>query len=152
MLEHFTDQARKVMALAHYEAQQYRHEQIDTGHVLLALLVEGHGIAVSALKHLGASLPGVRAQVEKLEPPRPGGKELLKIPHAMDVSRLLAFVGKEAERLGHNHVGTELLLLGLLHDRDCIAAQVLVRLGFDLDRAREEVMDLLDAGKEQGTD
>src|SRR5215472_14813029 len=128
MFERFTDRARRVVVLAQEEARMLNHNYIGTEHILLGLIHEGEGVAAKALESLGISLEAVRRQVEELSL-------------------------REALQLGHNYIGTEHILLGLIREGEGVAAQVLVRLGADLNRVRQQVIQLLHGyqGKEPTT-
>jgi ATP-dependent Clp protease ATP-binding subunit ClpA len=137
MYERFTDRARKVMQLANLEAQRLQHTYIGTEHILLGLLLEGSGLAANVLKHLGIDLAKTRREVE--ENPCP---DQFQIPRA---KKVIEYSMEEARDLHHHYVGTEHLLLGLLREKEGAAAQVLTNLGFQLERIREEVLNLLGA-------
>jgi ATP-dependent Clp protease ATP-binding subunit ClpA len=138
--ERYTDRARKVMARANLEAQQFNHEYIGTEHILLGLVQVDGGVAASVLKSFKVDLQGVRQEVEKLVnrgPERGSGFQLPKTPRARQV---IKFAIEEAERFDHNYVGTEHILLGLLREHDGVGAQVLMNFGLKLDGVREEVL------------
>ena len=142
MFEQFTDRARQVMVLAQDEARRLDHNYIGTEHILLGLMREGGGIAAKALELLGISLDTVRQQVEEIigqGQQAPSGH----IPFTPRAKKALDLALREAQQLGHNYIGTEHLLLGLIRERDDVAAQVLVNLGADLNRVRQEVIQLL---------
>ena len=149
MFERFTERARRVVVLAQDEARMLNHDWIGTEHLLLGLIGEGGGVAARALESLGISLDAVRRQVEEVigqgeqAPPE-------HMPFTPRAKKVLELAFREARALGHNYIGTEHLLLGLIREGDGVAAQVLVRLGADLNRAREQVIQLLQAG--QGDD
>jgi ATP-dependent Clp protease ATP-binding subunit ClpC len=142
MFERFTDRARRVMVLAQEEARMLSHSHIGTEHLLLGLIHEGEGVAAQALESLGISLQAVRQQVEEVigqgqhAPADP-------IPFTRRAKKVLELSRREALAMGHNYVGTEHILLGLLREGDGVAAQVLVRLGADLNRVRQQVIQLL---------
>jgi ATP-dependent Clp protease ATP-binding subunit ClpC len=148
MFERFTDRARRVVVLAQEEARMLNHDYIGTEHLLLGLVQEGHGVAATALEALGISLDAVRQQVELIigrgQQPRPGS-----IPFTPRAKKVMELAKRESEALGHGYVGTEHLLLGLVREGDGVAAQVLVRLGADLNRVRQQVILLLH--REAGT-
>jgi len=149
MFERFTERARRVVVLAQDEARTLNHDWIGTEHLLLGLIGEGGGVAASALESLGISLDTVRQQVEEIigqgEQAPPG-----HVPFTPRAKKVLELAFREARALGHSYTGTEHILLGLIREGDGVAAQVLVRLGADLNRAREQVSQLLQAG--QGDD
>ena len=142
MFERFTDRARRAVVLAQQEARRLDHNYIGTEHLLLGLVREGHGVAAMALEALGVSLDGVRAQVEEVigrGPQPPGGH----IPFTPRAKKVLELSLREAKGLGHDYIGTEHILLGLIREGEGVAAQVLVRLGADLPRVRQQVVALL---------
>ena len=143
MFEGFTDRARRVVVLAQEEARMLNHNYIDTEHILLGLIHEGEGVAAKALKDLGMSLEAARQQVEEIVGPgqqAPSGR----IPLTPRAKRVLDQSSQEASGLGHNYIGTEHILLGLIREGEGVAAQVLVRVVADLDRVRQQVIQLLD--------
>jgi ATP-dependent Clp protease ATP-binding subunit ClpA len=142
MFERFTDRARRVVALAQEEARRLNHGWIGTEHILLGLIREGEGVAARTLESLGVSLDAVGQQVEEIigqGQQAPSGH----IPFTPRAKKVLELSLREALQLGHNYIGTEHILLGLIHEGDGVAAQVLVRLGADLDRVRLQVIGLL---------
>jgi ATP-dependent Clp protease ATP-binding subunit ClpA len=142
MFERFTDRARRVVVLAQEEARMLYHGYIGTEHILLGLIHEGEGVAAKALESLGISLDAVRQQVEEIigqGQQAPSGH----IPFTPRAKKVLELTRREAEQLGHNYIGTEHILLGLIREGDGVAAQVLVRLGADLNRVRQTVIQLL---------
>ncbi len=149
MFERFTDRARRVVVLAQEEARLLNHNYIGTEHILLGLIHEGEGVAAKALESLGISLEAVRAQVEEIigqGQSAPTGH----IPFTPRAKKVLELSLREALQLGHNYIGTEHILLGLIREGEGVAAQVLVKLGADLSRVRQQVIQLLSgyAGKE----
>ena len=142
MFERFTDRARRVVVLAQEEARMLNHNYIGTEHILLGLIHEGEGVAAKALESLGIRQEAVRRQVEEIigqGQQAPSGH----IPFTPRVKKALELSLRESLRLGHNYIGTEHILLGLIREGDGVAAQVLVRLGADLDRVRWQVIQLL---------
>jgi len=142
MFERFTDRARRVVVLAQEEARMLDHDYIGTEHILLGLIREGDGYAARSLESLGISLDAVRQQVQEIigrGQQAPSGH----IPFTPRAKKVLELSLRESLQLGHNYIGTEHMLLGLLREGDGVAAQVLVRLGADLDRVREQVIQLL---------
>src|SRR3954463_4937392 len=148
MFERFTDRARKVMALANQEAQRFNHEYIGTEHILLGLVKEGSGVGATVLKNLDIDLRKVRLEVEKLVKSGPDMVTMGKLPQTPRAKKVIEYAIEEARNLGHNYVGTEHLLLGLLREKDGVAAQVLMNLGLKLEEVREEGLNLLGAGVE----
>ena len=142
MFERFTDRARRVVILAQEEARLLNHNYIGTEHILLGLIHEHEGVAAKALESLDISLESVRGQVEEIigqgaKPPDG------HIPFTPRAKRVLELSLREALQLGHNYIGTEHVLLGLIREGEGVAAQVLVKLGADLARVREQVVHLL---------
>ena len=149
MFERFTDRARRVVVLAQEEARMLNHNYIGTEHILLGLIHEGEGVAAKALESLGISLEGVRQQVEEIigqGQQAPSGH----IPFTPRAKKVLELSLREALQLGHNYIGTEHILLGLIREGEGVAAQVLIKLGADLNRVRQQVLQLLSGyqGKE----
>jgi ATP-dependent Clp protease ATP-binding subunit ClpA len=142
VFERFTDRARRVVVLAQEEARRLNHNYIGTEHILLGLSSEGEGIAAKALESLGISLRAVRSQVEEIigqGRAAPTGH----IPFTPRAKKVLELSLREALNLGHNYIGTEHILLGVIREGEGVAAQVLVTLGADLNRTRAEVLGLL---------
>src|SRR5256714_5293702 len=149
MFERFTDRARRVVVLAQEEARMLNHNYIGTEHILLGLIHEGEGVAARALESLGISLDAVRQQVEEIigqGQQAPSGH----IPFTPRAKKVLELSLREALQLGQSYIGTEHILLGLIREGDGVAAQVLVVLGADLNRVRQQVIQL--ARGDQGTD
>ena len=142
MFERFTEGARQVMVLAQEEAGALNHNYIGTEHLLLALIHEGEGVAAKALESLNISLDAAVQQVEEIIGPGqapPTGH----IPFTPRAKNVLELSFREALRLGHNHIGTEHLLLGLVREGEGVAAQILWRLGADMNRVGQTVIELL---------
>jgi ATP-dependent Clp protease ATP-binding subunit ClpC len=150
MFERFTDRARKVMALANQEAQRFNHEYVGTEHILLGLVKEGQGVAANVLHNLQVDLKKIRLEVEKIVKSGPNMVTMGKLPQTPRAKKVIEFAIEEARNLGHNYVGTEHLLLGLLREHDGVAAQVLMNLGLKLDDVRTEVLNILGATMESG--
>jgi ATP-dependent Clp protease ATP-binding subunit ClpC len=149
MFERFTDRARRVVVLAQEEARMLNHNYIGTEHILLGLIHEGEGVAAKSLENLGISLDAVREQVQEIigqGQQAPSGH----IPFTPRAKKVLELSLREALQLGHNYIGTEHILLGLIREGEGVAAQVLVKLGADLNRVRQQVIQLLSGyqGKE----
>src|ERR1051326_4418394 len=152
MFERFTDRARRVVVLAQEEARLLNHNYIGTEHILLGLIHEGEGVAAKALESLGISLEAVRAQVEEIIG-QGGSSPSGHIPFTPRAKKVLELSLREALQLGHNYIGTEHILLGLIREGEGVAAQVLVKLGADLNKVRQQVIQLLSGssgGKEAG--
>jgi ATP-dependent Clp protease ATP-binding subunit ClpC len=152
MFERFTDRARKVMALANQEAQRLNHEYIGTEHILLGLVKEGSGVGATVLKQLDVDLRKVRMEVEKQVKSGPDMVTIGKLPQTPRAKKVIEYAIEEARKLGHNYVGTEHLLLGLVREQDGVAAQVLISLGLKLEEVREEVLNLLGANASEGSE
>jgi ATP-dependent Clp protease ATP-binding subunit ClpA len=153
VFERFTDRARRVVVLAQEEARLLNHNYIGTEHLLLGLLHEGDGVAATALTELGISVEAVRAQVEEIigqGQSAPTGH----IPFTPRAKKVLELSLREAKQLDHNYIGTEHILLGLIREGEGVAAHVLVKLGGDLSRVRQQVIQVLSgsaaAGMEAG--
>jgi ATP-dependent Clp protease ATP-binding subunit ClpC len=149
MFERFTDRARRVVVLAQEEAKLLNHNYIGTEHILLGLIREGDGIAAKALESLDISLEGVREQVQEIigqGQQQPTGH----IPFTPRAKKVLELSLREALQLGHNYIGTEHILLGLIREGEGVAAQVLVKLGAELGKVRQAVIQMLSGyqGKE----
>ena len=154
MFERFTDRARRVVVLAQEEARLLNHSYIGTEHILLGLIHEGEGVAAKALESLNISLEAVRAQVEEIIG-QGGSSPSGHIPFTPRAKKVLELSLREALQLGHNYIGTEHILLGLIREGEGVAAQVLVKLGADLSRVRQQVIQLLSgyqgpSGKSEG--
>jgi len=142
VFERFTDRARRVIVLAQEEARMLNHNYIGTEHILLGLIHEGEGVAAKALESMGISLEDVRKEVEELIGPGsqpPSGH----IPFTPRAKKVLELSLREGLQMGHKYIGTEFLLLGLVREGEGVAARVLVKLGADLPRVRQTVIQLL---------
>jgi prophage maintenance system killer protein len=145
LFQRFSDRARRAVNLAQEEAKELDHNYIGTEHILLGLLRVPEGVGARALASFGVSLEAVRAQVEEIigrgdDTPRG------HIPFTPRSKKVLELALREALQLGHNYIGTEHILLGLVREGQGVAAQVLVKLGADLPRVRERVIELVDEG------
>jgi ATP-dependent Clp protease ATP-binding subunit ClpA len=142
MFERFTDRARRVVVLAQEESRLLNHNYIGTEHILLGLIHEGQGVAAQALEAMDISLAAVRSQVEEIIG---RGQDTASghIPFTPRAKKVLELSLREALALGHNYIGTEHILLGLIREGEGVAAQVLVKLGADLNRVRQQVILLL---------
>ncbi|MFA5144607.1 MAG: ATP-dependent Clp protease ATP-binding subunit [Candidatus Omnitrophota bacterium] len=143
MFNRFTERARKVIILAKEEARRFNHDYIGTEHILLGLIREGEGVASAVLEKMGVSLENIRLEIEKLVQPGPTTQIIGDIPFTPRAKKALELAAEEARSLGHNYIGTEHLLLGLIREGEGIASQVLLNLGMDLNTVRSEVMELL---------
>src|SRR5579872_1268778 len=142
MFERFTDRARRVLVLAQEEARQLNHSFIGTEHLLLGLLKEGEGIGAKALDSMGVSLEVARrAVVETLGPA--GAARTGSPPFTPRAKKVLELSLREAIQLGHNYIGTEHILLGVIREGEGVASHVLMSLGADLSRTRQQVIQLL---------
>ena len=143
MYERFTDRARKVMQLANQEAQRFNHDYIGTEHILLGLAKEGSGVAANVLKNLGVGLGRIREEVKNNLAP---GRDMVlmgKLPQTPRAKKVIEYAVQEARSLGHNYVGTEHLLLGLLCETKGAAHDVLLTLGLKHYHVRAGVLELL---------
>jgi ATP-dependent Clp protease ATP-binding subunit ClpC len=152
MFDRFTDRARKVMNLAKSEAQRLNHEYIGTEHILLGLVQEGSGVAANVLRNMGIDLKRIRAEIEKLVKGSSTMVPMGNLPFTPRAKKVLELSLEEASQLGHNYIGTEHLLLGLIKESEGIAARVLTNLGVKLEQVREEVLEFLGApqGESEG--
>ena len=142
MFERFTDRARRVVVLAQEEARMLNHNYIGTEHLLLGLIHEGEGIAAKALESMGVTLSAVREQVQDIIGPgqqAPSGH----IPFTPRAKKVLELSLREALQLGHNYIGTEHILLGLIRAGEGVASQVLSKLGAEPSRVRQTVIDMI---------
>src|SRR5262247_1503157 len=145
MFDRFTDRARKVMNLAKSEAQRLNHEYIGTEHILLGLVQEGSGVAANVLRNMGIDLKRIRAEIEKLVKGSSTMVPMGQLPFTPRAKKVLELSLEEASQLGHNYIGTEHLLLGLIREQEGIAAQVLMNLNIKLEDVRQEVLEFLGA-------
>lgn len=136
MFERFTDRARRVVVLSQQEAQGF--PQIGTEHLLLALIAEGEGVAAQVLTHLGLHIGGTRTQIEQIIGP-PGPPHAGHLPFSPRCKKVLELSLREALGFGHNYIGTEHVLLGLIREGEGVAATVIQAAGIDLSTVREEV-------------
>ena len=146
MFNRFTERARKVIVYAKEEARRFNHDYIGTEHLLLGLVREGEGVAAAVLQKLGVDLEIIRIEVEKMVQPGPQTQVLGDIPFTPRSKKALELSAEEARALGHNYIGTEHLLLGLVKEGEGMAYRVLLNLGLDLAKLRNEVMELLGSG------
>jgi len=143
--DRFTDRARKVMAYARQEAQRFNHDYIGTEHILLGLIKEGSGVAANVLRNLDIDIKKIRLEVEKMVQSSPDIVTKGQLPFTPRAKKVIEFSLEEARALGHNYIGTEHILLGLLRESEGVAAHVLMNLGLKLEDVREEVLNLLGA-------
>ncbi len=148
MFERFTEKAIKVIMLAQEEARRLGHNFVGTEQVLLGLIGEGTGVAAKTLKSMGVTLKDARAEVEKIIG-RGSGFVAVEIPFTPRAKRVLELSWDEARQLGHNYIGTEHLLLGLIREGEGVAARVLENLGVDLNKVRSNVVKMLGESKPQ---
>src|ERR1039457_6465039 len=149
MFERFTDRARRVVVLAQEEARMLKHDYIGTEHILLGLIHEGEGVAAQALESLGISQEAVRQQVKEIigqGQQAPSGH----IPFTPRAKKVLELSLREALQLGHDYIGTEHILLGLIREGEGVAARVLANLGADLNLVRQQVVQLLHSHQMEG--
>jgi len=145
MFDRFTDRARKVMGLAKAEAQRLNHEYIGTEHILLGLVQEGSGVAANVLKNMNIDLKRIRTEIEKIVKGSPTMVTQGNLPFTPRAKKVLELAVEEASNLGHNYIGTEHLLLGLIKENEGIAARVLLNLGVKLEEVRDEILEFLGA-------
>lgn len=143
MIELFTERARKVLQLANQEAQRFNHKYVGTEHLLLGLIKEGTGVAANVLKNLGVDLRGILQEIEKLVVPGPHVAAAAELPKTPRAKQVLQYAREQSHLLGHNYVGTEHLLLGLLRETEGVASQVLLNLGLKLEGVRAQVLAFL---------
>jgi ATP-dependent Clp protease ATP-binding subunit ClpC len=149
MFERFTDRARRVVVIAQEEARRLDHNYIGTEHLLLGLIREGQGVASRALTAMDISLDEARREVEGVIG-RGDQAQSGHIPFTPRAKKVLELSLREAQHLGHNYIGTEHILLGLVREGEGVAAQVLVKLGADLNRVRQQVVGLLQGHRGEG--
>ncbi len=143
MFDRFTERVRKVIQLAREEAMRFNHDYIGTEHLLLGLVKEGEGIAATALANLGVDLKTLRLEVEKLVEQGPSTVSVGEIPFNPQAKKVLELAVEEARKFGHNYIGTEHLLLGLIKEGEGIAAHVLENMKVDVERVQREIVKLL---------
>ena len=143
MYERLTDRARRVMQMANQEAQRLRHDYVGTEHILLGLVKEGSGVAANVLKQLDVDLRQLRLDIEEAVAPGPDVVATVEVFPTPRAQRAVECAIEEAETLEHNYVGTEHLLLGLLHEPEGVAAGVLMNLGLTLDGVRRQILTIL---------
>ncbi|MHC4520294.1 MAG: Clp protease N-terminal domain-containing protein [Planctomycetota bacterium] len=139
MFERFTEHARSVMALANQEAQRFGHDCIRSEHILSGLAKEVSGVAAAVLEHFDVDLKPLRAAVETLLEQRPHLEAVEKLPPSAHAREVVTYAIEEARSLGHNYIGTEHLLLGMMRDAEMVSAAVLANLGLEIDAVRDEV-------------
>ncbi len=151
MFDRFTERARKVIILAKEEAKRFNHDYIGTEHILLGLIKEGESVAAAVLQNLGLSLDTIRLEVEKLVQFGPATIVSGDIPFTPKAKKVIELAMDEARRLGHNYIGTEHLLLGLIKEGEGVASHVLMNVGLDLNKVRAEVIKLLGSSTPSGS-
>ena len=150
MFNRFTERARKVILLAKEEAKRFNHDYIGSEHILLGLLREGEGVAAVVLQKMGLNLQQIRMEIEKIVKPGPPMVVSGDIPFTPTAKKVIELSSEEARSLGHNYIGTEHLLLGLIREGEGVASQVLMNLGLDLNKVREEIAELLGSNMQPG--
>ena len=143
MFNRFTERARKVILLAKEEAKRFNHDYIGTEHILLGLVREGEGVAAVVLQKMGLSLQQIRMEVEKIVKAGPTTVISGDVPFTPKAKKAVELSGEEARSLGHNYIGTEHILLGLIREDEGVASHVLMNLGLDLDKVKQEIAELL---------
>ena len=142
MFKRFTERARKVIILAREEAERYRHEYLGTEHILLGILKDGGGIAIAVLQKVDQDNKKIRAEVERNLPKSLTSAVEGDIPFTPKAKKVLEYAVEEARLIGHNYIGTEHLLLGLIREKDGLAAKILDGLGIKLQQTREQTLNL----------
>ena len=150
MSNRFTERAQRVILIAQEEAKRLNHDYVGTEHILLGLIALGEGVAAQVLANLGVDLRRVRSEIEKIVGTGDNVMLLGEIPFTPRAKKVLEYAVEEAQHMGHSYVGTEHLLLGLIREEEGVAARVLENLGLRLDVVREEVLNLLGEGQQQG--
>ena len=145
MFNKFTNRARQVIILARNEADHFNHNYVGTEHILLGLIKLGQGVAVNVLKKMGLDFENVQNEVSKAVSPGPETKAIGEVPLTPGAKKVIEYAWEDAQRLGHNYVGTEHLLLGLLREEEGVAARILANLNIDIDKVRDEILDELGA-------
>src|SRR5262250_1115689 len=143
MFKRFTERARRVIILAREEAERHHHEYLGTEHILLGMLKDGGGIAITVLQKAGLSIDQIRMEIERHLPRNTNALIVGEIPFTPKAKKVLEYGVEEARLMGHNYIGTEHLLLGLLKEKEGIAAKVLNALGIRLVETREKILNLL---------
>lgn len=143
MFDRFSDRSRKVMNLAKGAAQRLNHQFIGTEHILLALVEEGSGVAANVLRNMAVDLRRIPLEIEKLLPASPTGRTIGNLPFTPGAKRVLEHALEHSAELGHDHLGTEHLLLGLITVTDSVAGRVLTQLGLTFASVREAVVEFL---------
>lgn len=146
MFERFTEHARHVIELAGREAQRFGNEYVGTEHLLWGLAKEVHGVAATVLEHFHVDLKPLRREMEEMLKTRPHVECVEKLPQSVHAKEAIQFAIEEARAMRHNHVGTEHILLGLMHNSMAVAAQVLADFNLDLVAVRQEVARVVAAG------
>lgn len=149
MHERFSDRARRAMALANQEAVRLKHDYLSPAHIFLGILAKGDGIGTMVLRNLAANLEEIRTEIARHM--EPGGRDIkqTKMPQRADTQKVIALAIEEARKLGHNYVGTEHLILGMMREGSNVAAKVLTARGVNADRLREEILTILHGAKDE---
>ena len=150
MFERFTERARRALFFARYEASQLGSTSIDTEHLLLGLIRESKGLTTRLFADAGIALDEVRDEVLRRVPAQPKTPTSVEIPFSAAAKRVLQHAAQEADRLSHDYIGTEHLLLGLLREQGSVAADVLTSRGLRLDRVRERIVEFLQRRRAAG--
>jgi len=152
MYERFTSRAKKVMQLANQEAQRFNHEYIGTEHILLGIVKEGTGVSARVLQNLNISLGQIQVEVEKIIQPGPNMITMGKLPNTLRAKKVIEYAIEGSRNMDHNYVGDEHILLGLLREKEGIAAQVLMNLGLKLEDVRKEIILLIKIEEDEDED
>ena len=143
MFKRFTERARKVIILAREEAERYHHEYLGTEHILLGILQDGGGIAIAVLQKVGIDVKQLKMEVERNLPKSLTNLVEGDIPFTPKAKKVLEYAVEEARLMGHNYIGTEHLLLGIIQEKDGLACKILANLGVKLQQTREQTLNLL---------
>jgi ATP-dependent Clp protease ATP-binding subunit ClpC len=143
MFKKFTERARRVIILAREEAERYNHEYLGTEHILLGILKDGGGIAITVLQKSGVNLERLNLEVKKNLPHSPHHSIGTEIPFSPRAKKVLEYAVEEAKAMGHNYIGTEHILLGLIKEKDGVASKILTSMGIKFSQAREYTLNLL---------
>ncbi|MBI5183097.1 MAG: ATP-dependent Clp protease ATP-binding subunit [Nitrospinae bacterium] len=143
MFKRFTERARRVIIFAREEAERYRHEYLGTEHILQGLLKDGGGIAIAVFRRVGVDIDQVNIEIENNLPMSSNILTMGEIPFTSGAKKVLEFAVEEARAMGHNYIGTEHLLLGLIREKDGIASKILSSFGIHMTETRKYIMDIL---------
>ncbi|MBU1262074.1 ATP-dependent Clp protease ATP-binding subunit, partial [bacterium] len=146
MFERFTERARKILAIAQEEAKNLNHDYLGTEHILLGLIREGEGVAAEVLRNMGIEFETIRLEIEREAPPGGALAILGNVPFTPNSKKVLELAVEEARNMGHNYIGTEHLLLGLIREVESIGARILIKSGVTIEKARAGIANILGGG------